>query len=301
NGSTVTLRGVQWYVVGANQVFIITISGATDDALISLGDRIGQSFSLPATAESSAATGERRQVINGGNLRQSPAVNATNIIGQVCPGDHIAILDRPEQPRWKAVRVEVTGPNCDPQRVPAGTEGWVSTSLLGEPLAQDGAAALPPSLLITRLVPFTHAVTSITGLRPENWQIFDNGTSFQISSSPEAPDGLTGRIIEPSEYPQDGAAGAIRTVFAALKQNVVEGPPPEVHEEQLNADGSGLLLVTTTGVSQGNTRPVRMTWYARTTVTERGILVVVGVVPAELFPQEQALMRQMVDSLRVTD
>lgn len=301
DGSTVTLRGVQWYVVGANQVFIITISGATDDALISLGDRIGQSFSLPATAESSAATGERRQVINGGNLRQSPAVNATNIIGQVCPGDHIAILDRPEQPRWKAVRVEVTGPNCDPQRVPAGTEGWVSTSLLGEPLAQDGAAALPPSLLITRLVPFTHAVTSITGLRPENWQIFDNGTSFQISSSPEAPDGLTGRIIEPSEYPQDGAAGAIRTVFAALKQNVVEGPPPEVHEEQLNADGSGLLLVTTTGVSQGNTRPVRMTWYARTTVTERGILVVVGVVPAELFPQEQALMRQMVDSLRVTD
>jgi hypothetical protein len=184
--------------------------------------------------------------------------------------------------------------------VAAGTEGWVSAALLG-PVPRDGSASLPPSLLIAKLVPFTHAGTSIAGLRPENWTIFDNTTSFQISSSPEAPDGFLGKIIAPSAYPADGAAGASRTALDGLKQNHAEGPAPEILEEQTNPDGSGVLLVSVSSVAQGSATPVRMTFYARTTTTARGVLLALAVVPADLFPQEQALVRQMVDSLHITN
>ncbi len=295
-----TLRGVQWYIVGATQVFVITITGPVGDALITVADRVGQSFITRDAAEGSTTTGARRQVVHGGNIRQAPKVTSSNIIGQVCPGDQVALLDRPARPGWAAVRIEVTGPDCDLKRVPAGTEGWVSTSLLG-PVPQDRSAALPPSLLITKLVPFTHERTHIAGLRPENWTLFETGKSFQISSSPEAPDGFLGKIIDPSTYPADGVAGASHAALAALKQNHADGPPPEVKEEQTNPDGSGVLLVTVSSVAQGSTQPVRMTYYARTTITARGLLVAMAVVPSELFPQEEALVRQMVDSLRATE
>ena len=298
-GPAATLRGVQWYVVGATQVFVITITGPVGDALITVADRIGQSF-ITHAAEGSATTGTRRQVVHGGNLRQAPKVASSNIIGQVCPGDQVALLDQPARPGWAAVRIAVIGPDCDPKRVPAGTEGWVSTSLLG-PVPQDGSAALPPSLQITKLVPFTHARTRIAGLRPENWTLFETGATFQISSSPEAPDGFLGMLIDPNEYPADGAAGASRAALTALRQNQADGTPPKVHEEQTNPDGSGVLLVTVSGVAQGSTQPVRMTSYARMTITARGVLVAIAVVPADVFPQQEALIRQMVDSLRVTD
>ena len=44
-----------------------------------------------------------------------------------------------------------------------------------------------------------------------------------------------------------------------------------------------------------------MMYYAWTTITAKGVLVALAVVPADLFPQEAALIRQMVDSLRVTE
>src|SRR5262249_52277771 len=118
------------------------------------------------TATTASESQRLHQVIHGGNIRQTATVTPSNVIGQVCPGDRVALLDRPARPGWAAVRVAVTGPDCDPKRVPAGAEGWVSTSLLG-PVPQGGSATLPPSLLITKLVPFTHARTHIAGLRPE--------------------------------------------------------------------------------------------------------------------------------------
>jgi hypothetical protein len=294
------IRGVQWYVIGAENVYVITISGPAEEELISLADRIGRSFVTRDAADGATTTGDRRQIINGGNLRRDPKVTSSNVIGQVCPGDQVALLEQPAVQGWTAVRVAVTGPDCDPKRVAAGTEGWVSTTLLG-PVPQDGSASLPPSLLITKLVPFTHAGTGIGGLRPENWTIFETGTSFQISSSPEAPDGFLGKLIAPSDYPSDGAAGASRTALDGLKQNHAEGPPPEILEEQTNPDGSGVLLVSLSSIAQGSTTPVRMIFYARTTVTPRGVLLAIAVVPADLFTQEEALVRQMVDSLHVTD
>jgi len=66
----------------------------------------------------------------------------------------VALLDRPASGGWIAVRIAVSAPDCDPTHVPAGTEGWVSSTLLG-PLPQDGSA----NLSISKLVPFTHAHT----------------------------------------------------------------------------------------------------------------------------------------------
>jgi hypothetical protein len=143
-GTAQTIRGVQWYIVGATNISIVTISGPPTDAFITVADQIGQSFTTHATADGAATTAQRRQVIHGGNLRQTPQVTTANVIGQVCPGDQVALLDRPASGGWIAVRIAVSAPDCDPTHVPAGTEGWVSSTLLG-PLPQDGSANLPPS------------------------------------------------------------------------------------------------------------------------------------------------------------
>jgi hypothetical protein len=294
-GNATTTRGVQWYIVGATTIYIITVSGPPNDELITIADQIGQSFTTHDTADGAAATTQRRQIIHGGNLRQTPQAAATNIIGQVCPGDQVALLDRPISRGWVAVRITVTAPDCDAKHVPAGTEGWVNSTLLG-PLPQDGSANLPPSLQITKLIPFTHAPTHISGLRPDNWTIFGTDKGFQISSSPEAPDGFIGKLIAPSDYPADGAAGASRTLLESLKQNHANGPAPEIKEDHTAADG-GTLLVSVSSLAQASTQPIRMMIYARTTITPKGVLVAIALVPADLFPQEEALVRQMVDSL----
>jgi hypothetical protein len=188
-GKATTTRGIQWYIVASTTIYIITVSGPPNDGLITVADQIGQSFTTHDTADGAATTAQRRQVIHGGNLRQSPQVAPANVIGQVCPGDQVALLDRPASPGWLAVRIAVRAPDCDPTHVPAGTEGWVSSTLLG-PLPQDGLANLPPSLPITKLIPFTHAATHIAGLRPDNWTLLGSDIGFQISSSLEAPDGF---------------------------------------------------------------------------------------------------------------
>ena len=138
----------------------------------------------------------------------------------------------------------------------------------------------------------------MSGLRPDIWTIFGSDKGFQISSSPEAPDGFVGKLIAPSDYPADGAAGASRTTLESLKQNHADGPAPEIKEEQTTADGS-TLLVSVSSVAQASTQPIRMMIYARTTIRPNGVLVAIAIVPADLFPQEEALIRQMVDSLHV--
>jgi hypothetical protein len=296
-GMAQTIRGVQWYIVGATNISIVTISGPSTDAFITVADRIAQSFTTHAPATGAATTAQRRQVIHGGNLRQKPQLTTNNVIGQVCPGDQVALLDQPASGGWIAVRIVVSAPDCDPKHAPAGTEGWLSSTLLG-PLPQDGSANLPPSLPISTLIPFTHTPTQISGLRPENWTIFGSDTGFQISSSPEAPDGFVGKLIVPGDYPADGAAGASRAALEPLKQNHADGPAPEIREDQTAADGSR-LLVSVSSVAQGSTQPIRMMIYARTTITPNGVLVAIAIVPADSFPHQEALIRQMVDSLHL--
>lgn len=293
------VRGVQWYILGA-RLWIITTIGPVDDDLIPLADEIAQSLTESPASGGSSPTADRRQIINGGNLRQRPEVRADNIIGQVCPGDQVVVQAGGDTPGRAAVRLAATGPDCVAERVPAGAHGWVSTSLLG-PIPEAGAAALPPSLPIRTLVPFTHTSTGIAGLRPDNWTIFDNGLGFQISSSPGAPDGLIASVTEPPDAGTDGAVTLSRAMFAEFKRNHADGPPPEILKEQLDPHGNGVLLVTLSAQAQGSTQSVRLTAYLRTTVTPRGLLMVVASVPADQFPQEAALVRQMVDSVHVIE
>ncbi|MBV9786735.1 MAG: SH3 domain-containing protein, partial [Chloroflexi bacterium] len=223
------VRGVQWYILG-ERLWVITTIGPVDDELIPLADRIAQTLTASKASGGSSPTAERRQVVNGGNLRQGPEVRAGNIIGQVCPGDRVVVQDGGNTPGWAAVRVEATGPDCVSERVAAGAQGWVSTSLLG-PLTDNGADALPPSLPIRKLVPFTHKPTGIAGLRPDNWTIVENNLSFQISSSPAAQAGMTATFASFDEHPPEKAAAMTRASFGVFKENRVPGPPPEIHEE----------------------------------------------------------------------
>lgn len=78
----------------------------------------------------------RAQVMNGGNIRREPRVAAETVIGQVCVGDRVVLLEEQMTNganRWYRLRVVETAGNCVPERVSAGTEGWVNASLLSAP------------------------------------------------------------------------------------------------------------------------------------------------------------------------
>lgn len=90
---------------------------------------------LPPAPTSAPIIG-RAQVINGGNIRSAPRVSAETVIGQVCVGDRVELLEEQtigDNNRWYRLRVVATADDCVPQRVSAGTEGWVSATLLSQP------------------------------------------------------------------------------------------------------------------------------------------------------------------------
>lgn len=69
-------------------------------------------------------------VTNGGNLRTEPRLAADTVIGQVCPGDVLFILEQQSAQHWYHVRITTPAANCHPQRVAAETEGWLSSTLI---------------------------------------------------------------------------------------------------------------------------------------------------------------------------
>lgn len=94
----------------------------------------------PTATETPTPTPEpilgRAQVINGGNIRREPRVAAETVIGQVCVGDRVVLLEEQTTNganRWYRLRVVETAGNCVPERVSAGTEGWVNATLLSAP------------------------------------------------------------------------------------------------------------------------------------------------------------------------
>lgn|GEM_PF-2457379 len=69
-------------------------------------------------------------VINGGNLRTEPRVATSTVIGQVCPGDALLLLEQESNQHWYRIRITTLAANCHPQRVAAETEGWLSSTLV---------------------------------------------------------------------------------------------------------------------------------------------------------------------------
>jgi len=74
-------------------------------------------------------------VTNGGNLRTEPKTMPNTVIGQVCPGDEVTLLekDQIDSTPWYYVQLRKQSLDCDPNRVKVGTIGWISRSLLSKP------------------------------------------------------------------------------------------------------------------------------------------------------------------------
>lgn len=91
---------------------------------------------------------------NGGNIRSAPQVTPQTVIGQVCPGDQVTILET-EGP-WARINVVTTAVDCIAERVAATTEGWVSTSLItAQQSHAPGYPAIPAGLtaaIVTHVV-----------------------------------------------------------------------------------------------------------------------------------------------------
>lgn len=88
-----------------------------------------------AAAASPAPAIGRSSVIAGGNLRSEPVVAPETVIGQICAGDQVDLLEQTSADggTWYRVRLTQTGESCTPQRVTIGSIGWASASLLAPP------------------------------------------------------------------------------------------------------------------------------------------------------------------------
>ena len=71
-------------------------------------------------------------VTHGGNLRTKPQIAPNTVIGQVCIGDRVSILERSQRNNqvWYYIRVVTIKLNCDPHRVSDNQEGWIHETLI---------------------------------------------------------------------------------------------------------------------------------------------------------------------------
>lgn len=75
-------------------------------------------------------------VIAGGNLRSQPVVSPETVIGQICPGDGVDVLEQStgeDGSRWYRIRITQVADDCTDQHVTLGSLGWASSTLLSPP------------------------------------------------------------------------------------------------------------------------------------------------------------------------
>jgi hypothetical protein len=103
-----------------------------------LGTSAAQVAASPISVETPTASPEpilgRGSVANGGNLRSQPLVAPETVIGQICVGDQVDVLEERtlgDGALWYRVRLAAAGGDCTPQRVTLGSVGWASAQLLG--------------------------------------------------------------------------------------------------------------------------------------------------------------------------
>jgi TolB protein len=95
----------------------------------SAGERAATSGSAETADEPASTT--TGTVASGGNFRNAPRVASDTLAGQVCAGDTVDILSQDGE--WFEVRVQEVVEDCGPDRVEAGTEGWIHDVLLATP------------------------------------------------------------------------------------------------------------------------------------------------------------------------
>jgi hypothetical protein len=114
------------------QSFLSNPAAAPDTAC--MAEISGPDFSLPFEGGAHAASGPVVMVEHGGNIRSAPQLTDDTVMGQVCPGDMVSVLEQQQVGAvlWYYVRVEAVDGACDVDSnpVPEGTEGWISSVLL---------------------------------------------------------------------------------------------------------------------------------------------------------------------------
>jgi len=122
----------------ATQVAQSTAQAATAVATQTAEAGLSATAQAEQTTLFAGASGVGNVVGNGGNLRSEPVIAPETVLGQVCPGDQVAILEERSvgTAPWYRIRlVELaTAPNCQPaRRIPVGNEGWISSTLISSP------------------------------------------------------------------------------------------------------------------------------------------------------------------------
>jgi pimeloyl-ACP methyl ester carboxylesterase len=114
------------------QAFLNDPTAAPDAAC--LAEMGGPDFLLPSDIAEMASAAPMVVVEHGGNIRSAPQVTDDTVLGQVCPGDTVAVQEQQQVGGgvWYYVRLEVASGTCDAgtQHVVQGTEGWISSVLL---------------------------------------------------------------------------------------------------------------------------------------------------------------------------
>ncbi len=187
---------------------------------------------LPAGAPADPAL-PRAVVAHGGNFRSEPRIADETVIGQLCPGDTVVLLEDADP--WVYLRLEQPGAPCVETHASAGTEGWLSRSLLdfgqtaavpdpattANPAATSGTAAPP-------LTPATTPPAEVEATPPpqRNAVVLPDGSLAHMpADDPLIIDGHTDRVTSLA-WSSDGtilASGAWDTTVRLW--NVVNGAP----------------------------------------------------------------------------
>lgn len=147
------LGGVAFLAMGANATRTIASSTATAQAVETSNAAVitsNTAHALVATVTPTATVRRtatptvlaeparigRSSVVKGGNLRRQPVVSAETVVGQVCIGDLVDVLEENTLAggaRWYRIRVTQVTADCTAERVSVGSLGWASSALLAPP------------------------------------------------------------------------------------------------------------------------------------------------------------------------
>lgn len=117
---------------------------ATSNAQV-LATRTARALAATAPAATPVATAPaatippvigQSSVVAGGNLRSQPVIADDTIIGQICVGDQVDLLEQTtaaDGALWYRIRLTTAAANCSPQRVSIGSVGWASSTLIAPP------------------------------------------------------------------------------------------------------------------------------------------------------------------------
>ena len=119
-------------------------------------------LALPLTPLPVSAADRTATIIHGGNLRREPRVAPQTVIGQVCPGDRMTVTRTSVegQTTWAYGTLTTLAAACDPARVPTGTAGWLSMTLLKLEAASVAPTATPAAPAAPAATPVAPAAPS---------------------------------------------------------------------------------------------------------------------------------------------